>query len=266
MLKYTGHPMVDVGLATMTAFANKDSPEELKDSDLDAVARFMEREYVQQPLKSYLTVAFTSNAWFIQDAYNPEPKGRIISAQDKADRLAKRKELSDAHLMQWKTTKPRKDGAACVFTGLPAVTAELSGKLSSGRAARCQVPLLQGDEAINFFVNGDPGLAISGEALLAIQALPLGSAKCAGRLFFVHSDNPEILRYFAGQFLDENRRAIQLAQASGESKMPEPKLKYRTLLIDMLLEALRGGGGAAFAGEYLASNAEDHGCRFLWRH
>lgn len=239
MLKYTGHPLVDVGLATMTAFANKDSPEELVEADLEAITEFMEREYIKQPLKSYLTVAFTSNAWFIQDAYNPNPKGKILSEQERENRLSKRKELSDAHLRQWSSASPRNKNLQCAFTAFPAIAVELSGKLLPGKAARCQIPLFQGDEAINFFAYGDAGLPISGEALLAIQALPLGSAKCGGRLFFIHSDNQKILRYFAQKFLEQNRSAIQLAQLEGTDKMPEPTRKYRTLLVEMLVDALR---------------------------
>ena len=58
MLEYTGHPLVDVGIATITAFAGKRRPDELTKEDLDAVADYITREYVRDPLKSFLTVAF----------------------------------------------------------------------------------------------------------------------------------------------------------------------------------------------------------------
>ena len=58
MLKYTGHPLVDVGIATITAFAGKRKPDELTTTDLDDIADYITREYVQDPLKSFLTVAF----------------------------------------------------------------------------------------------------------------------------------------------------------------------------------------------------------------
>jgi CRISPR-associated protein Cst1 len=127
------------------------------------------------------------------------------------------------------------------FLGLPVaqVALDVDGHLPPGRTFRQHIPLLTGEDVINFHPYGDAGIAISGEALLAIQALPLGSAKCGGRLFFVHSDNPEIMRYFAERFLEENKLAIHMAQQSGNEKMPEPTHKYRTLLVEMLLEALR---------------------------
>ena len=59
MLEYTGHPLVDVGIATIIAFVDKRRPDELTEADLDEVADYITREYVRDPLKSFLTVAFS---------------------------------------------------------------------------------------------------------------------------------------------------------------------------------------------------------------
>ena len=126
---------------------------------------------------------------------------------------------------------------SCVFTGQPATEKELSGLLTKGRAGRAQIPLLQGDESINFYPNGLPGLPISGLALLCLQIFPLGCAKCGGRLLAVHSDDERITLHFARKFLTENRLAITLAQQAGEKKLREAKYSHRTLLIDTLVEA-----------------------------
>jgi CRISPR-associated protein Cst1 len=56
MLNYTGHPLVDVGIATITAFAEKDDPTELTEADLDKVAEYLIYQYTHQPLKSFATV------------------------------------------------------------------------------------------------------------------------------------------------------------------------------------------------------------------
>src|SRR5436305_998368 len=71
-LTFTGHPLVDVGLATITAFAGKVDPSAVTADDLSDVAEYIEENYTRNPLRSFLTVAFTSNAWFVQDAYNPD--------------------------------------------------------------------------------------------------------------------------------------------------------------------------------------------------
>lgn len=235
MLKYTGHPMLDVGLATITAFANKDSPTELVEDDLEAIATYMSEQYTQNPLRSYLTVAFP-NSGFTQPAFFTQPEKQAAYKQ--------------SVLAAFRTTAPRMDETD-IFLGLPVtkVALDVDGHLAPGRTFRQHIPLLTGEDVINFHPYGDSGIPVSGEALLAIQALPLGSAKCAGRLFFIHSDNPEMVRHFAGRFLEENRRAIQLAQLEGAEKMPEARLKYRTLLVELLLEALRRQMQQKSAGE-----------------
>jgi len=220
MLKYTGHPLVDVGVATVAAFVNKRDPNSITEADLDKVADFMARQYVMDPLKSFLTVAFP-NSGFTNPAFSNTPK--------------KREEYAERVLRGYREDMPRL-AQRCVFTGNAAVGIAFSEKLPPGRAFRQHIPLLSGEGVINFFPWGDAGLPVSGEALLAIQAFPLGCAKCSGRLLAVHSDNPDLMWDFASEFLQGNRRAIQLAQQSGNKKMPEAKSSAKTLLIETLLK------------------------------
>lgn len=223
MLQYTGHPLVDVGIATITAFAEKQHPAELVQSDLEAIVAFMTREYVRQPLRSFLTVVFP-NSGFTQPAFFKQPERQL----DYAQRV----------LESYKEDVPTL-GEPCVFTGEAAVAIALGDKkgLPVGRAFRQHIPLVTGEEVINFHPYGDAGLPVSGKAILAIQAFPLGCAKSRGRLLAVHSDNMQLTFHFARTFLEENRRALQLAQQAGGKKMPETRLSHRTLLIDVLLDA-----------------------------
>ncbi|MCZ7571792.1 MAG: type I-B CRISPR-associated protein Cas8b1/Cst1 [Ardenticatenaceae bacterium] len=223
MLEYTGHPLVDVGIATITAFAGKRDPAQVSEADLDAVADYIAREYVRQPLKSFLTVAFP-NSGFTQPAFEKTPERRRAYAQ--------------RVLRGYRTDTPTLE-ERCVFTGEPAVAVAFGDKdeLPLGRAFRQHIPLLTGEGVINFHPYGDAGLPVSGKALLAIQAFPLGCAKCGGRLLAVHSDNPALTLHFAAAFLNTNRQAVQLAQAAGSTKMPEVHLGSRTLLITTLLDA-----------------------------
>ena len=223
MLEYTGHPLVDVGIATITAFAGKQEPDELTETDLDEVADYIAREYVQDPLKSFLTVAFP-NSGFTQPAYNKTPEKRAAYAI--------------RVLRNYGDGTPLLDDERCVFTGKPAVDIAFGEKesLPQGRAFRQHIPLLTGENVINFHAYGEAGLPVSGEALLAIQAFPLGCAKSGGRLLAVHSDNPELMLHFAQSFLVENQRAIALAQEAGSKKMEEPHHSRGTLLINTLLQ------------------------------
>ncbi len=180
----------------------------------------MARQYVVDPLKSFLTVAFP-NSGFTQPAFSKTPE--------------KRDEYAERVLRGYKANVPRL-AERCVFTGEPAVGIAFSEKLPPGRAFRQHIPLLTGEEVINFFPGGDAGLPVSGKAILAIHAFPLGCAKCGGRLLAVHSDNPDLLYDFAAEFLRHNRQAITLAQQSGSKKLPEAELSAKTLLIETLLK------------------------------
>jgi len=225
MLKYTGHPLFDVGVATLTAFACKRLPEELTREDLQVAADYMARNYTVNPLRSFLTVVFP-NSGFTQPAFFNDPEKqaiyaqRVIGSYDEVNTDAVSSEVD-------------------VFLGIPAssVSFDVYGRIQPGRAYRQHIPLTTGENIINFYPYGDAGLPVSGLSMLAVQALPLGSAKCAGRLLSVHSDSPEIMLHFARSFLEHNRRAISLAQEQGDSKLPENHLILRTLLIDTLLKA-----------------------------
>ncbi|HUN23538.1 MAG TPA: type I-B CRISPR-associated protein Cas8b1/Cst1 [Anaerolineales bacterium] len=226
-LFYTGHPLLDVGLATIVVFAEKDSIADLEESDLDKIANYMDDNYTVNPLRSFLTVVFP-NSGYTQPAFFSQPEKQAV--------------YKSKVLRGYRTNSPRtKENDA--FMGLSVVDlpldADVDGKLVPGRVYRQHIPLLTGEDVINFHAHGEAGLSISGEALLAFQALPLGSAKCEGRLLFIHSDNAEINQFFARKFLEGNRQAIQLAQQAGSSKIAEPDKKLKTFLFEVLLDALR---------------------------
>lgn len=220
MLHYTGHPFFDIGVATICALVDKPEPSELTQEDLERAASFIEENYSKDPLKSFLGVAFTTNAWFNQPAFEKQPEKR----REYANRILRSFDIKDD------TSNQR-----CVFTGEPITKTAFSDKLPQGRAFRQHIPLLTGEGVINFHPWGDAGLPVSGKAILCLQAFPLGCAKCGGRLLAVHSDNPNITFGFAKEFLEHNRQMMLLAQQSGNKKMPEAKMTARTLLIDTLL-------------------------------
>ncbi len=236
MLTYTGHPFIDIGVAAMTAFVQKQHPEEVTTEDLEKVVAYIEQNYVRAPLRGYLTMAFTSNGWFIQDAFNPDKPG--LSEEERAKRRATRTDWANRHLRQWQATATSQD-ELCVFTGISAIGTTLSGKLPSSRAGRTQIPLLQGDDAINFFTNGDAGLPISGLALLALQFFPLGCAKCGLGLLAIHADNEELTYDITRKLLTQNISAVVRAQAAGEEKLPKAQRSLKTLLVEILVEAER---------------------------
>ena len=238
MFEFTGHYARDIGVATITRFCGRNHPSELTASDIETVVEYVRRQYPKPPLRSFLTIAFTSNAWFIQDAYNPDNKP-YLSAEKREELLQTRNLWVNRHLMQWTAEAEQHALETDIMTGAPAVSVVLSGKLEPGRAGRAQFPLIAGDEAVNFYPNGNPGLPVSGETLMALQVFPLGCAKISGGLLAIHSDNEELILEFAGDFLTQNRRYVQLAQDAGEGEIPSPQYSPRTLLVEMLLKAAR---------------------------
>src|SRR5256884_443730 len=132
----------------------------------------------------------------------------------------------------------------CVFTRQPALGRSLSLKkdkegkdeLPSGRAYRQHIPLITGEGIINFSAWGDPGLPVSGEALLCLQFFPMGCRKCSGRLLAMHSDNPQIILAAARKALRENKDAISLALTKGETKLQDASSSPQTLLIETIID------------------------------
>lgn len=217
----TGHPFVDVGLATLVALAQKRSLEDLTMEDLLKGAEFIEANYVVPPLTSVLTMSLP-NSGFTQPAFDTEKKREYA-------RLVARSLGADVH----------QSDERCIYTGEPALSIPLSLKdgLPPGRAYRQHIPLLTGEGNINFFPNGDAGLPVSGLALLALQMMPLGCAKCGVGLLAAHSSDERLTLALTRRFLDMNVHAIGQARAAGETKLAGAYRSPKTLLVETLLAA-----------------------------
>lgn len=221
MLRYTGHPYIDIGVATITAFAGKKKPEQLLTVDLDNIADYITDHYTVKPLRGFLTVAFPNSGFTLPNFFDEPEKQRLY-----AERV----------LRSYRTDIPSTGELDIFFNApVPAIPFDVKGELTLGRAYRQHIPLSMGEEVINFSPNGEAGIPISGEALLAIQAIPLGCAKSGGRMLGVHSDNNKITLHFAKKFLEQNKTLLLISR--GEDKYPETHLTLRTLVIETLLNA-----------------------------
>jgi CRISPR-associated protein Cst1 len=110
MLEYSGHPLVDVGAATILAFSGKRSLSSLNESEIDKIADFMSKEYVINPLQSFLTVAFP-NSGFTQPAFKNQPEKR----QEYTKRVTRSFHDEQPSIRE-----------RCVFTGKPATAIAFS--------------------------------------------------------------------------------------------------------------------------------------------
>ncbi|MBZ0304758.1 MAG: hypothetical protein K8I82_01700, partial [Anaerolineae bacterium] len=159
-LRYTGHPFVDVGVATTTAFAGKRHPQDVDLDDLERIADYLKEIYCNyKPVQNYISVIFP-NSLFSQPKATPE----------------QRETYADRMLFLFRQDYPAEENpATCTF--FPEFAAQMN-------ATRQHVPLLNGEEIGNFSSLGRAGLPISGVALLAIHAMPLGCYKCGNLLAF----------------------------------------------------------------------------------
>jgi CRISPR-associated protein Cst1 len=206
VLRYTGHPIADVGVATICAMAGKNRPDELTIEDFDIVADELSANYFSGIMGSYLSSVFM-NSEYVQ----PEPKG----PEGKKKKAKTRKEYEDRVLRahRWRGDDAA-SGLRCAF----------SGETATHLVHRSQVPMLTGEDVLNFFPAGRGMLPISGPYLVAIQTLPMGGRRAAGKLLFSHSDDPELMIQLVGKCVDDNRRLLSLARANGLPAISGPDL------------------------------------------
>ena len=208
MLRYTGHPLVDVGVATITAFAEKRDPSKVTESDLERFAEFMERVYFGKRWAGMMSISFMNS---------PYTQPKIGQEKKEGHR--------QAFIYGFRAGPPAGD-RRCTFCG----------QLTATRAFRQHVPLLTGEEVVNFFPWGQAGLPVCGICALAVQAFLLGSVKCGGRALFVHSDDNVLTLEFARRFLTENRRFLTLGAVTEEEEKAQNLRHPRTYFVARLRE------------------------------
>jgi hypothetical protein len=220
LLDWTGHPLVDVGIATLCNMCNRDEPSQLTLEDLDTAAGELRGPYFSGILNSYLTCVFM-NSEYVQPGSGPKKEQ---SRQAYVDRVLM------AH--RWKGD-PEAAGLTCVFSGAPATHVVHRG----------QVPMITGEGVINFFPQGIGGLPIAGPYLTAIQAVPMGGRRSEGKLLTVHSDEPSIT-LIQPQWPESDGPSPALAREHGSfdaakkrAKMPDAKAA-NTLVTHDLIKAL----------------------------
>lgn len=208
-LRYTGHPFLDVGVATITAFAGKKLPAEVTHTDLARIADYIEARYSKNPMKSFLTSIYT-NAGFTQPAFERRPARRAAYAR--------------RVLRGWQR-QGAPGGTDCVFFGTPAV-----------EFANAQMMPLS---AATFHPGGIEALPVSGEALLALQAFPLGCLRCGGRALLLHSDNTAATHAWARHALHITMRALEHTEGASGSRPAFPAARHPRTQAAALLAAER---------------------------
>jgi hypothetical protein len=147
-LRWTEHPLIDTGVAALTAFAQHDEPAEVTFDDLREFADFADRAQAVKSVTSYLSVLFTVNVGFLNPSFSP----------------AKKRE--EARSILWAFDSPTDANLpSCVYCGNPAVRL----------IHRDLAPMLTGRGVVNFFPSGQHGEFVCGLCMTAIQALFVSS-------------------------------------------------------------------------------------------
>ncbi len=214
--RFIGHPMIDVGVATLCAAADVDDPRRLTPSAVDAFTQEITDLYLNPAMSNYLFGTVFGNAYFVNAS--------IDSAKFGGE---KRKHLVNL-LNLWKDDVqpiPGRDEAAqedevCTFSGDPAKI----------RASIEYVPMTTDRSKINFVPEGVPGLPVSGWCLLALLVMPLGGLNASGKLWIAHSPSEKLTLQLAKSNLRRNRLDFQL---QGLAARPNYRFARTHLIKDM---------------------------------
>jgi CRISPR-associated protein Cst1 len=183
-LRFTGHALVDVGIAGLCAFARRKHPEELKLTDLDGASEWLTKTYYEGRLNAYLSCVFM-NASFVQPNEGPD----------------KRETFKQQYLAAHRApVHPDVAGMSCVF----------SREAATSPLVRTHFPLFSGEGVLNFRPNGTTSIPVAGPYVLAIMFLPMACRRSEGRLLAVHADAPALTLGFARQYLEDNRKLLAL--------------------------------------------------------
>lgn len=183
-LRWTGHALVDVGIAGACAYTKRESPEDLTLQDLDKLSEFIIETYYQSKLGTYLSCVFM-NASFVQPNEKKTKRKQFIERYCRAHRAE---------------PDPRVVGLRCVFSGLPATSP----------LVRTHLPLFSAENIVNFRPSGEAFVPASGVVIVCLLFLPMASVRSEGRLLAVQADDPITTLAFARRYLENNRRLIAL--------------------------------------------------------
>jgi len=194
-LRWTGHPLVDVGIATLTCFSERERPEEVTFNDLEAFARYAEEAFFTPLLRSYISVLFTMNS-FLNPAWKPD-----------------RQRIEAAKLLRAYSFEVDPRGESCAYCGRPSVH----------RVYRDLVPMLTGRGIPNFFPQGSSGLPACGTCTVAILALAIGAPMCSGRALVIEPEDRRLLLKLTARWLPRLRERVQL---SGQTEKKPPGIRH----------------------------------------
>lgn len=259
MFRYTGHPFVNVGIATMVAFNNKSNPEagdpsQLTESQIDRFIEEIFRVYKSRTMINYVSGVLFPNYY---------PFNQIVVKHPKFDEV--RHDMLRKTLYLYKPNasipeppnkdgrlEPADEGENCAFCGSKAVI----------RASRTLIPMTLAEEFGNFTPEGRPKLPICGSCLLALFAMPFGGLNSGGKMWIVHSNDAAMLQYLAANNLQRNlegffNKSLEAGSSDSSTKTPNYSFARTHLMTDLVNSQRSVPRGLSLTAYLFTSAAKD---------
>jgi len=184
LLKYTGNPFLDASIGAILAVTDKNSPEDLKQEDLEeAVERLKAILLSPQALGKGVSKSFTRGA--LSQIF---PNSPLVNPSSK-DPATKYSDLLEDTLEKVKNFRP--GSKSCPICGK---------KYAEGvnQVKADKFPLLRG--LANFYPFLSDGMEICPNCFLVIQFFPMVVLKGAGYLWFFHTQNTKLSKVISKKF------------------------------------------------------------------
>ncbi len=186
-LRWTGHALVDVGIAGICALGNCRGPGVVELEQLDRASEFIAEHYFSGKLDPYLSVVFTNNSGYCGP-------NKVSAPEEYSEVFRPHRVRPSRHL------KPA-DSELCVFCHANA----------HAWIHRQHLPLFSAQGILNFRPNAQGAVPACASCILALQFLPMAGRRAEGRMLLVHADDPELTIQLARRYLEDNRRLMALA-------------------------------------------------------
>lgn len=191
MIRYTGNPYVDAGVAVLELRLQKRCTE-FTDNDLDSQAAWINKEYRKKIWKSYLMLHLPNCAWTQANPDSDKNRAYI-------------REVLESYKSEFHGISRR-----CAFCEQPAKIL----------ADRRYIPLLTGETSMAAGAEGQPGLPVCGYCVFAAHFYPLATLKVDGKPLFWWAPDPGWILRLNREFYEDVQK---LRVASSEEL---PKLRW----------------------------------------
>jgi CRISPR-associated protein Cst1 len=225
-LRYTGHPLVDAGVAGITAHFGRATPPEVTEGDLAEWSDRLLDWYGTEAARTSLAVLFTTNfPW-------------LSPARAEASRAADTEEI----LTAWRSGPVGE--APCAFCAAPALAGGCAAPVN-GMAQRDLVPLLEGRPRMNFSPGGRAGVRVCGRCVLALQSLTVAAPLVSGKVVVADTPDPQLRLAIARIFLRQGVERMARSRELGDKVSEKGSATQR--VIDALEEVYSAHGEAPAA-------------------